>query len=77
DDIAIHKNGQLYHKQNYKHSFDRRAKFTPVKSRGEFGSFFIAFKFIADKQSSTVGCRSPPYQSFLKTNKNKIDMEEK
>ena len=43
---------------------NRKAKFTPKFSRGEFGSFYFAFIKCADKPDS-VGCRSPPLLSEL------------
>jgi hypothetical protein len=46
---------------------NRRAKLTPVNSRGEFGSFCYANKL--DKPSSSTGCRSPPVSIFV-LNKN-------
>lgn len=48
----------------YTYSFYRKAKITLDLSRDEFGFFCYA----QNRQAiGSVGCRSPPYQSFFKT----------
>ena len=43
---------------------NRKAKFFLKKTRDEFGFFYSAHFYTADKPVS-IGCRSPPYQSEI------------